>query len=274
MSRPTTEWQRGLQHFNGHLFVPDGATTGGRGLGAAWTTGAVGTLSHAAPGTAFDTQFKRTVWTEAGASNNQELGPRQSLTSEYNYYLGNAANLGGWYMSAILRVDAWDTPAAPAGRIFVGLTASANPVCISDTFPANTIGLSHLAADTQDVLNLVMIDSTGAALTGTPKAVTTNALNPNILAAGNTFLWEMWSFPNQPTVGSVEAKLSWFDATNHRVSKLKWTSSGTSASGHSISPTAMMAPQCQMSNGTDATAGHYAISVANVYVNTWTGEQD
>ena len=272
MTRPVVSWQRGLQYFGGHLFVPDGATSGGRGLGAAWTTGAVGTLSHATPAAAFNTQMKRTVWTQVGGvSNNQELGPRQSLASEYIYWPGSARYCGGFYMSAIFRIEAWDT--GNAGRLFVGLTGSANPVCISDTVPNNTCGLWHDTTMGQDVLKFITQNNAG---TATSDDVTTHALNPGILATGVTLLWEMWQYPNQNASPGVNCKLSIYDVSTdseaiayNRVKKVKWQERG-----NSLTNTRFMAPQCQMSNGTDTTAGHFAIGVANIYCAPWSGEMD
>lgn len=263
-------WQRGLQYFGGHTFVPDGATSAGAGLGAGWTTGAVGTLSHATPAATFDTQMKRTVWTEAGASNNQELGPRQSLASEYIYWPGNARYCGGFYMSAIFRIETWNND---AGRLFVGFTASANPVCISDTIPNNTTGLWHDTTMGQDVLKFIT-QNNGGSLTSLD--VTTHAANPGILVSGTTFLWEMWHYPNQNTNPGVNCKLSVYDVSTdseaiafNRVKKVKWQEQG-----NTLTTNKFMAPQCQMSNGLDATAGHFAIGVANIYCAPWSGEMD
>jgi hypothetical protein len=267
--RPTHSWQRGLQHFNGALFVPNSVDGLGTGLGGQWTTGA-GTITHATVGTAYDTQFKRTIY-KNGATHDDELGPRLSRAGDYQFWMGNDKYLGGWYMSAIFRIEAWNSD---AGRLFIGMTANAAAICTSDTVPQHTTGLWHDTTDGQDVLNFVF-RSTGAADKTT--VVTTHALNPGILAANNTFLWEMWTFPNGSNVINTNWKLSQFDVSNdthgspfNRVKKVKWQETA----GMNSSIAQMMAPQVQMSNGADGTAGHYGISVANVYVVPWSGEQD
>jgi len=259
VTRPTSFFQRGLQFFNGCLFLPNSVdgTGSGAGLGAAWTTdtAAVGiAVTHATVGTAFDTQFKRTIYTNAAGTANQELGPRQSHAGDYQFWFGNAASLGGWYMSTIFRIETWNSD---SGRLFAGMTASTNPVCISDTIPNNTIGLWHDSTDGQDVMNLV-IKGTGAV--DKTLSVTTHALNPGILAAGVTLLWEMWAFPFGISVINTNFRLSQFDATNKRVNRVKWN-----AQGGGPTTTTMCAPQVQMSNGADTTVSHYSISVANIY---------
>jgi hypothetical protein len=268
MTRPNASWQRGLQHFNGCLFQPDSSTAGGKGLGGIWTTdtAAVGiTVAHATVGTAFDTQLKRTTYANVAGTADQELGPRLANAGDYQFWIGNDTTnhdyLGGFYFSAIFRIGTWNSD---GGRIFVGLTASANPVCISDTEPANTIGLWHESTDGQDVFSIVTVTNASAV---TKTSVTTHGANPGILAAGVTLLWEMWAFPSSNGTVNANYRLSYFDPTNKYVSKVTW-----GAIGGGPLNTVMMAPQCQMSNGADTTAAHYKIEVANVYCTPPSGE--
>lgn len=248
MTRPASHWQRGLQHFNGVLFLPSSGTDGaGKGLGTAWTTdtAAVGiTIAHATPGTAIDTQMKRTTYTNVAGTADQELGPRLSAATDKQFWFGNAAGLGGFYFSAIFRVETWNSD---GGRLFVGLSNSANPVCISDTVPNHTIGLWHDSTDGANVLSIVT-----KAATGTTKDAITGAT----LAAGQAFLWEMWAFPFGISVINTQCRLTSINTGQ----KIQFNSIG----GGPTTAT-MLAPQCQMSNGADTTVSHYSISVANIY---------
>ncbi len=268
--RPPYPFQRGLQHFNGVLFLPSTTTDGaGKGLGTAWTTG-VGTVSHPTPSTAFDTQFKRTKYSQVVTTTNQELGPRLSATSDYQFWLGNGDNLGGWYMSTIFRIETWT---ADTGRLFVGMTAAATAQCITDTVATHTGGLWHDTTDGQDVLSFV-VRSTGAAaktqLTAHSGAVAPVVNASGILASGVMLLWEMWNFPNSMNDINWNYRLSKADTTNNRFNKVIYGAAG----GFANSTGTMMAPQVQMSNGTaDTTANHYEISVANIYATPNSGEQ-
>lgn len=288
LMRPTMQHQRGLWNFNGHLFVPNGIDgSGSPGLGSPWVTDTAAkgiTVSHPAPSAGFADQLKRTLYTQSapgGAANNdQELGPRQNLASEYQYWTGNERFCGGWYMSVIFRVNAWDDD---TGRLFIGLSESANPVVASDTMPNNSCGLWHSGLMTQDVLKFYAKNNAG---TEAIQDVTTHALNPGILAAGVTLQWEMWHYPNThdnrsaSNVG-VNFMLSLYDISNqtetispflvipfNRIKRVKWQEQG-----NALTTNKFMAPQAQMSNGaTDVTAGHFGIAIINIYCVPWSGE--
>jgi len=273
--RPTSQWQRGLQHFNGVLFQPNSSTAGGNGLGGVWTTDTASagiTISHATPGTAFDTQMKRTVYTNVITTQNQELGPRLAAAGDKQFWVGNADNLGGFYFSAIFRIETWSGAGSGTdGRLFVGLSGNATSCALVDVVPHNSIGLSHVATDGQDVLNLVVVDNSGSIttknLTVHSGAVSPTVNAPGILASGVMLLWEIWAFPFAQSTVVTNCRLSYFDPTNKYVSKVVWSSSG------GLTTNQFMAPQVQMSNGaTDTTAAHYSIGVANVYCVPWTGE--
>jgi len=278
--RPVTEWQRGLQYFNGVLFLPSSGTDGaGKGIGTPWTTGA-GTVAHPVPGTAFDTQFKRTTYTQVVTTTDQELGPRLSAASDYQFWLGDKRFCGGFYMSTVFRIEAWNND---SGRLFIGMTAGANSNCITSTLQNNSMGLWHTNTDGANVLNFVTRDNIGAEASQVI-ADATHAVGS--LAAGNTFLWEMWHYPNaiSPAAAgmtgiTVNWKLSLFDTANstdskpaNRVKKLSWNENTFTNSAAVL--TKMFAPQVQMSNGADTTAGHFGIGIANIYVAPWSGEMD
>jgi hypothetical protein len=274
--KPVHEWQRGLQYFNGCLFVPN--STDGFGAFDKWTTGA-GTISHATVGTAFDTQFKRTIYTQVVTTANQELGPRKSNTGDYQFWLGDKRFCGGFYFSTVFRIEAWNND---GGRLFIGLTAGANSNAISDTLQNNSMGVFHKHTDGANILNFVTRDNAGSEKTQVV-ADATHAVGA--LTAGNTLLWEMWHYPNAISPASagltgitVNWKLSIFDTTNgtdgrplNRVKLMTYNENNFTTNP----TTTMFAPQVQMSNGsTDATAGHFSIGVANVYVAPWSGEMD
>jgi len=258
VTRPTAHYQRGLQYFNGCLYLPN--SVDGTGAWDAWNPGD-GTVTHATVGSAFDTQLKRTIFTNDGTAD-RALGVRKVNAGDYQFFYGNADNCGGFYYSCIARIGAWNSD---AGRIFFGLSASANAIAINNTVPANTVGLWHDTGDGQDVFSMVVCTSGGAA---TKNAFTTHAANAGILAAGVTLHFEMWAFPNGIGTVNTNFRLEYYDATNKWMAQSAWSAAGL-ASGVK---TGMMAPQCQMSNGADTTIGHYALEVANVYCSSWSGE--
>ncbi len=152
----------------------------------------------------------------------------------------------------------------------MGLSANANAEVRSDVLDANTMGLWHSAAHGQDELYYAITNGAGAE---TDVAVTTHALNPGILVAGSTFLWEMWEAPFGISVTNVNYRLSQFITTHNKPSEpsvklVKYNSQGFAT------PAAFLAPQCQMSNAADTTVDHFGIGIANIYVTPHTGEND
>ena len=270
MTRPLSPYQRGLQHFNGTLFCPDSASAGGRGLGGVWTTGAGVTVTHATPASELDTQQRRTIYSNSGGggTNDQELGVRQTAAGDYAYWMGNYNRLGGWYFSTIFRLEAWNNN---AGRFFAGLSASANAIVASDTVPQNTIGLWHDTTDGADA-TWIVIRGTGAV--DKTHAVTTNALNPGLWATGATFIWEMWEAPFGISVTNTSYRLSWFETTHTKPDKPSVKLVEMNSIGGGPATNTFCAPQVQMSNGADTTAGHFSIGIANIYVTPHTGELD
>ena len=247
--RPANPNQRGLQTFAGVMFLPNtGAVGTGAGLGV-WNVTGAPTITHPAPtSTSLATQFSRTVYTEIGATNNQVLGP---VGANYQFWKGNAANMGGFYFAAMFTIDAWNND---AGRLFVGLaSAAAGTPVNADAWPAGSdgCGLWHDSTMGANVLKFLHVDN------GTMD--TSQAVTGATLAAGQGFLWEIWGYPNQQSVIN----------TNHRLTsintglKIDWNVIG---GGPRIG--VFCAPQVTMSNGTDATAGHFGIGVINCYAHT------
>jgi len=279
--RPVSEWQRGLQYFNGCMFLPN--SVDGTGAWDAWDPGAAGpTITHATVGTAFDTQFKRTIYSNSGGggTNDQELGVRKKNAGDYQFWLGDKRFCGGFYMSTVFRIEAWNND---AGRLFIGMTAGANANCTTATLQNNSMGLWHTNTDGANILNFVTRDNVGAEGTQVI-ADATHAVGT--LAAGNTLLWEMWHYPNaiSPAAAgmtgmSVNWKLSLFETTNgadgkplNRVRKLGYQENTFVNAAAVLAK--MFAPQVQMSNGADTTAGHFSIGIANIYCAPWSGEMD
>ena len=134
--RPANPNQRGLQTFAGVMFLPNtGAVGTGAGLGV-WNVTGAPTITHPAPtSTSLATQFSRTVYTEIGATNNQVLGP---VGANYQFWKGNAANMGGFYFAAMFTIDAWNND---AGRLLSGWP---RPPLVLRSTP--TLGLRVLTA--------------------------------------------------------------------------------------------------------------------------------
>jgi hypothetical protein len=290
--KPLTEWQRGLQYFNGCFFLPN--SVDGTGAWDKWDPGD-GTVSHATVGTAFDTQLKRTIYTNDGTAN-RALGVRKVNAGDYQFWLGDKRYCGGFYFSTVFRLEAWNgNGTGNDGRIFIGLSADANPCAGSDTLKNLSMGLFHKSTDGPNVLNFVTKNASGDEATGVIADAThgLDGQNNPVLVAGTTFLFEMWHFPNaiDPAAAgamtgmTVNAKLSRFDTSLYsggaqvdgyalnRVKKVGWNEVGFS-NLHAKPYTTMFAPQIQISNANDTTIGHYAMGVANVYVAPWSGEMD
>lgn len=265
MTRPLSAHQRGLQHFNGSLFVPNSVDGGGNGLGGIWTP--AGTVTHATPSTDLDIQMKRTIYSNAAGANN-EAGVRQTAAGDFQYWFGNAALLGGFYFSCIFRIETWS---ADSGRLFIGLSKSATAQVTTDTVQDDTCGLWHAGTDGQDVLWFMTRDN---ATTNTTAAAT-HALNPGILASGTAFMFEMWATPFGLSVTNTNFRLSYFDLTHSAsafkpaIRRVKWNTLG--GNRNSI----FMAPQVGIGNGgTDVTADHFQLGIMNIYCVPHSGEQD
>ena len=233
------------------MYVPSTGTTGtgsGTGLGPVWTSG--GTVSHPTPSStspAIANQMRRTRYANVVTTTNQTLGIKAAAADTLNYWIGNAAGLGGFFYAARFIVEL--IPAATV-RIFAGLTASSSTyVVASDTVLNNTCGLWHDTTDPSSgsgAFNFVTRNTT----TTTKQAITL----ANAIAAGNTYDFYMFCPPNSST-------LYWrLDDIVNAVSYENSTSTTLPAN------TAFMGPQCAMSNGTaNTTVTTVAIGVAGVY---------
>lgn len=230
------------------LYVPSTGTTGtgsGAGLGPVWTSG--GTVSHPTPATtspAISNQMRRTRYANIVTTTNQTLGIKAAAADTLNYWIGNAAGLGGFFYAARFIVELY--PAATV-RIFAGLTASsATYVVASDTVLNNTCGLWHDTTDSSATFNFVTRNTT----TTTKQAISLS----NNIAAGNSYDFYMFCPPNGSTI-------TWrLDDIVNNVSYTNSTSTTLPVN------TAFMGPQCAMSNGTaNVTVTTSAIGIAGVY---------
>lgn len=233
------------------MYAPSTGTTGtgsGTGIGPVWTAG--GTVSHPTPSStspAISSQMRRTRYANVITTTNQTLGIKAAAADTLNYWIGNAAGLGGFFFAARFIVELY--PASTV-RLFAGLTASSGTyVVASDTVLNNTCGLWH---DTTDA-------STGA---GAFNFVTRNAATTtkqsitlaNAIAAGNSYDFYMFCAPNGGTI-------TW--RLDDNVNATTYTNSTTTTLPVN---TVFMGPQCAMSNGTaNVTVTTSAIGIAGVY---------
>lgn len=233
------------------MFNPSTGTTGtgsGTGLGPAWTSN--GTVSHPTPSTtapAISNQMKRTRYVNVVTTTNQQLGPRFNAASEQQFWLGNAAGLGGFFYVSRFIVELW--PASTC-RIFSGLAAtSTGSVVISDTVSIQCCGLWHDTTDPNSGANSFnFLTYNGTTATKQSIALT------NAIAAGNSYDFYMFAAPNASTI---------FWRLDDIVNGVTYEgSTSTTLPGN----TQFMQTQCQMSNGTvNVTATTVGIGVCNIY---------
>ena len=232
------------------MYVPNTSTTGtgGVGLGPVWGTS--GTVTHPTPSStapAISNQMRRTRYANIAGTQNQTLGIRAAAADTLNYWIGNAAGLGGFFFASRFIVEL--IPAATI-RLFAGLTASSSTfVVASETILANTCGLWHGVTDPLSGTNsLNLITSNATTATKTSISLT------NSIAAGNSYDFYMFCEPNGTT---IYAKL--YDIVNN----VTYNVSSTLTLPVN---TAFMGPQCSMSNGTaNTTVTTSAIGIAGVY---------
>lgn len=230
-------------------YAPATGTIGtGVGLAPLWT--ALGTVLHPTPSStapARSNQMKRTRFANIATTAQQELGIRNAVASEQQFWRGNAAGLGGFFYAARFIVELY--PAATV-RIFAGLTAApATGVVISDTVLANTCGLWHDTTDPSTgsgAFSFVSKDATTASKTA---IVLTNAI-----VAGNSYDFFMFCAPFGTT---LYYRLD--DIVNNV------TYEGSKTTNLPVN-TAFMQPQLAMSNGANGTVTTTAIGISGLYV--------
>lgn len=232
-------------------FAPSTGTvgTGANSLSPPWTSN--GTVTHPTPSStspAISNQMKRTMYANIITTTNQQLGPRFNVASEQQFWIGNAAGLGGFFFQARFIVELW---AASTCRIFAGLASTAaTGVVISNTVLNNTCGLWHDTTDPNSGANSMNFVTRNATTTTKASIALSNAI-----AAGNSYDFYMFCAPNGTT---IYYRLD--DIVNNV------TYEGSTSTTLPVN-TAFMQPQVQMSNGTaNVTATTVAIGVAGIYV--------
>lgn len=228
------------------LYMPNTGTTNGLNLGTPWVAG--GTVSHPTPSStspAIANQMKRTRLANVVTTTNQVLGESSMASGAQQFWLGNAAGLGGFFFFTRFIIELW--PAATV-RLFAGLSASTTAVVASDTVVNNTVGLWHDTTDSASTISLVT--------KGTGSATKTGITLANALAAGQAFDFYMYAKPNDSTI----------------YYRLDDINGGTTLVDSSVTATlpantAFMGPQVHMSNGTaNTTATTVAIGINRIYV--------
>lgn len=267
MGKLTHPYQMGMEKYSAMgLYVPDGivaATTGA--IGPRWTVS--GTLDHPAPTAGYTTFRKRGRFTVVAGVANNMAGIHYANATDLSLHRGvqgaefsttftpvNKYATGGYYCSFRFRIDAWPTPAAPASRLFVGISDSLISLSGTDSTAiaaANYYGIMHDTADPQNALFFVSRSGGGARtktqiLTTDPNGGTVNP----VLDAGRMFLLEIFAWGNQATQSLVLWDLN--------EAQPMFNVTGGPAD------TSFCGPQVSISNGSVA-ANAPAVSLLNVY---------
>ena len=228
------------------LYLPNNGTTIGINLGLPWVAG--GTVSHPTPATtspAVVNQMKRTRLANVVTTTNQTLGITAMASGVQQYWRGNAAGLGGFFMHARFIVELW--PAATV-RVFAGLSDQTTAVTASDTLAGNLCGFLHITTDAATVLKFVTRDGTTS--NGTSITLTGS------IAAGQAFDAYIYAKPDDST---IYFRLDDINAGTTLIDSSTSTNLPTS--------TAFMGPQVTMSNGTaNTTVTTTAMGIAKIYI--------
>ena len=239
--------QPALFNANVILFAPSSGTVGtGTGFGTVWQSN--GTVTHPTPiitAPAIANQIHRTRYANVANTANQILGPKTNVASEQQFWIGNAAGLGGFFFSTRFEVDLW--PASTA-RIFAGLSSNTAGVAASDSLSGDAVGLWHDTTDSSTTMSVV---------TRNNSTTTKTQVLFGTIAAGNVYEFTMYCPPNGTTIFYEVWELV----------------SGLGAIGQVSTTlprnTVFMGPQVQMSNGTaNTTVTTTAIGVNKIYIET------
>lgn len=245
-------WQPPLAAFNGLWWVPMTASSGG--LIGSWLPNDGTFLAEVNVSTTdLGTQMRRARWTRT--ADNQNMGPTAFTASQCMFWRGDKQFAGGFYFSAMFRLDTWGSNAGGGAstRLFVGLADNSSGLMTasvdSSTLSGNFIGLYH---DGQDKNIFRLVYSDGATVFKTALSTLGGAANTQA-ASGEAYRFEMWA---PAKGGTIYCKLTSINRN---------TQCGFAQVSSSVGPTAtaLMGPQCLMGTGT---AGSGVFSVANVYV--------
>jgi hypothetical protein len=237
-----------LYHEAPALYLPNWTDATGKGIGPAWTRdGAKGTVSHPALAAGFTTEFPRTRITSTANSDN-ELGVRLPVAMCYR---GSVAPRGGFYFSARFMVNAIPDTAV---RMFAGLSAQTGAgVCVSNTIPANTVGLWCGSGDAGN-LTVVTADSTGGAVGG-GHATATALSAAQTLTAGKLYEFVMIANPAQNQIATqlIDVGIDTLLATQN-------------VSLTMPANTTFVGPQVALSNAAHAAGGDTSLDVISCYL--------
>jgi hypothetical protein len=233
------------------MYNPTTNTTVTGGFGTLWAKGSgLGTVSTPTPSLAapaITNQMHRTRHQNVVTTTNQAMGIRANSTDAFQFWMGNAAGLGGFFYSTRFDVDSY--PASTI-RIFAGLGTTGTEVVASDTVANDVVGLWHDTTDPASGANsFSLVTRNNATTTKTSIALT------NAIAAGSSYDWYMFVKPNDTTV-------------YYRLDDIV---NGVSYEGNTSTTvprsTIFMAPQVEVSNGTaNITVGTTAIGIARIYI--------
>lgn len=242
--------QPGLLREQPILYLPDSTNSpAGRGLGPDWASDGVSVVSHPLPTGSFAGQFRKTRFTSAAVTANQELGVHlsdamlwcgASLTSPYT------TSIGGFHFLSRFRINAIPNNAI---RLFVGVSSQLGAGVVIDpagNWPNDTAGL--------------WVD-TGSGLVATPAyraagggAPTLAGSNYGALVVGDVYEYQTICIPAASTLVTTLRNLS----TETLIS------SGQINTARPTN-TVMMAPQVGLSNAGNVIGGDVSFDIMSIY---------
>lgn len=236
------------------MWSPTSAAIATGGFGTTWRAGTTGAgATHPNPSTTAPTitnQMHRLRQLNAVTTTNQILGILTTTSDSLQFWMGNAAGVGGFFFNSRFIVENY--PASTV-RIFSGLTSNANSVVTgtnivtSDTVAGDVAGLWHDTTDSSTTFNLVTRNN--ALTTKTAIALS------NAITAGNAYDWYMFVKPNDTTV---------YYRLDDIVNGVTYEGSTSTTVPRN---TAFMGPTTIMSNGTaNVAAGGTGIGVVRMYI--------
>ncbi|MGV0984968.1 MAG: hypothetical protein ACOYB2_10465 [Limnohabitans sp.] len=236
------------------LFTPYGSTTvTPNGFGATWAKGgsagtvATPTLTVTSP--KFLNSMRRVTHLNAVTTTNQAMGIICNANASRQFWIGDAAGLGGFFMFARFGITNW----LAGSRIFAGLGGSATERVISDTLTANTIGFWKDTTMAGSVLKFVTVDN---------GAVVNTIDVPNaVIQAGAVF--DMFLFC-RPAGTAVSFRIDQIDDGNGNAIG---TLIDSSTDQRLPLNTALLGPEIEVSNGTaNIVANTVGIGINRIYV--------
>lgn len=191
--------------------------------------------------------MRRTRHANAITTQNQAMGIISNANASRQFWIGDAAGLGGFFFFARFGLGIW----LPGCRIFAGLGGSATERVISDTLTANSVGLSRLLADTGNTLSFISTDGSGT--------VQTTSISGATIATGSVF--DVYIFHKGGNDGTIYFRVDQID------SGAAVTLVDSSHSTYIPANSVFLGPEVEMSNGTaNTTANTVAIDVNRIYV--------